>query len=153
MTLRPSRRALATGAAAMATTALLPRGALAQATPLKIGSLLPRSGFLALIGQACQRGRDLALPILKDMGYSVELMNADFESKPDVARTQAEKLIREGAQCPARRLRIGRDARHRPGRRAAWRPLRHRYRLGALDHRAGLQIRLPQFPDERDARE
>jgi branched-chain amino acid transport system substrate-binding protein len=31
------------------------------------------------------------------MGYSIELMNADFESKPDVARTQAEKLIREGA--------------------------------------------------------
>ncbi len=32
------------------------------------------------------------------MGYTVELMNADTESKADVARTQAEKLIRDGAQ-------------------------------------------------------
>jgi branched-chain amino acid transport system substrate-binding protein len=31
------------------------------------------------------------------MGYAIELMNADTESKPEVARTQAEKLIREGA--------------------------------------------------------
>ena len=93
-----SRRALGLGAAAFAGTASFTRKARAEAAPLKIGSLLPRSGFLALIGQACQRGRDLALPILKEMGYSVELMNADFESKPDVARTQAENLIREGAQ-------------------------------------------------------
>jgi branched-chain amino acid transport system substrate-binding protein len=92
-----SRRDLGIGAAAIAGTAGWAGKARAQTAPLKIGGLLPRSGFLALIGQACQRGRDLALPILKDMGYSVELMNADFESKPDVARTQAEKLIREGA--------------------------------------------------------
>jgi branched-chain amino acid transport system substrate-binding protein len=65
---------------------------------LKLGVLLPRSGFLSLIGQACQRGFDVSVPILRDMGYSVELMNADTESSPDVARTQAEKLIREGAQ-------------------------------------------------------
>jgi branched-chain amino acid transport system substrate-binding protein len=92
-----SRRALGLGAAAVAATSGLARKARAQTTPLKIGGLLPRSGFLALIGQACQRGRDLALPILKETGHSVELMNADFESKPDVARTQAENLIREGA--------------------------------------------------------
>jgi branched-chain amino acid transport system substrate-binding protein len=97
MAVKPSRRAMGLGAAAFAGTALLPKKARAETTPLKIGGLLPRSGFLALIGQSCQRGRDLALPILKDMGHSVELMNADFESKPDVARTQAEKLIREGA--------------------------------------------------------
>jgi branched-chain amino acid transport system substrate-binding protein len=97
---KPSRRelGLGAGAGALALTAGGIRRASAQAAPLKIGGLLPRSGFLALIGQACQRGRDLALPILKDMGYSIELMNADFESKPDVARTQAEKLIRDGAQ-------------------------------------------------------
>jgi len=92
-----SRRALGLGAAALAGTGGWTGRGHAQTAPLKIGGLLPRSGFLALIGQACQRGRDLALPILKDMGYSVELMNADFESKPDVARTQAERLIREGA--------------------------------------------------------
>jgi len=97
MTGRLNRRAMGLGAAALAGTSLLPRKARGETPPLKIGGLLPRSGFLALIGQSCQRGRDLALPILKDMGYSVELMNADFESKPDVARTQAEKLIRDGA--------------------------------------------------------
>jgi branched-chain amino acid transport system substrate-binding protein len=32
------------------------------------------------------------------MGYAIEVIDADTESKPDVARTQAEKLIREGAQ-------------------------------------------------------
>ena len=32
------------------------------------------------------------------MGYPVELIDADTESKPEVARTQAEKLIRDGAQ-------------------------------------------------------
>jgi branched-chain amino acid transport system substrate-binding protein len=31
------------------------------------------------------------------MGHSIELMNADTESKPEVARSQAERLIRDGA--------------------------------------------------------
>jgi branched-chain amino acid transport system substrate-binding protein len=99
MTNRFTRRRFGTGIAALG--ALAAAGpfpmARAQATPLKVGVLLPRSGFLALIGQQCQRGCDLAVPILKDKGYAVELMNADTESKPDVARTQAEKLIRDGA--------------------------------------------------------
>ncbi len=70
---------------------------LRAANPLKIGVLLPRSGHLALIGQDCQRGADLALPILSDLGYTgIELVSADTESNPDVGRTQAEKLIREG---------------------------------------------------------
>src|SRR5579885_513669 len=99
MTRRLSRRHLGIGAAALtAIAAAGPRSiARAQGGALKVGVLLPRSGFLALIGQQCQRGCDLAVPILKDMGYSVELMNADTESKPDVARTQAERLIRDGA--------------------------------------------------------
>ena len=99
MTRRLTRRRLGTGVAALgalAATGSL-RSARAQGGALKVGVLLPRSGFLALIGQQCQRGADLAVPILKDMGHGVELMNADTESKPDVARTQAERLIRDGA--------------------------------------------------------
>jgi branched-chain amino acid transport system substrate-binding protein len=96
---RLSRREF--GRAAAATGALLAgavlRPARAQIAPLKIGVLLPRSGFEALIGQGCQRGFEIAVPILRDMGYAIELMSADTESKPEVARTQAEKLIREGA--------------------------------------------------------
>jgi branched-chain amino acid transport system substrate-binding protein len=86
----------ATGAL-LTTAAGLPLRKARAATPLKLGILLPRSGHLALIGQACQRGADVGLAMLKDMGYSVEFMNADTESNPDVGRTQAEKLIREGA--------------------------------------------------------
>ena len=89
------RVALAAGGV-LASPALLRWGANA-AEPVKIGVILPRSGFLALIGQACQRGCDLAVPILADMGMPVQLMNVDTESSPDVARTQAEKVIREGA--------------------------------------------------------
>src|SRR5690349_19239555 len=99
MTHRLTRRRFGIGAAALGAlgaTSPFPI-ARAQGAAVKVGLLLPRSGFLALIGQQCQRGADLAVPILKDMGYAVELMNADTESKPDVARTQAEKLIRDGA--------------------------------------------------------
>ena len=91
MTRRLTRRRFGTGVAALGALAAVPFPiAHAQAAALKIGVLLPRSGFLALIGQQCQRGCDLAVPILRDRGYPVELMNADTESKPDVARTQAE---------------------------------------------------------------
>ncbi len=93
------RRAFTASAAASALIAAtgLPLRRASAAQPIKLGVLLPRSGHLALIGQACQRGADLALPILKDLGYNIELINADTESSPDVGRTQAEKLIREGA--------------------------------------------------------
>ena len=93
-----SRRAFlaAAGAGAACVTAGLPLRYGRAAGPLKVGILLPRSGHLALIGQACQRGAELAVPMLADMGSAVELVSADTESNPDVGRTQAEKLIREG---------------------------------------------------------
>jgi branched-chain amino acid transport system substrate-binding protein len=70
-----------------------------QGTALKVGVLLPRSGYQAGIGQDCQRGVDIAGGILKDLGYpSLQIMNADTESNVDNARAQAEKLINEGAQ-------------------------------------------------------
>jgi len=95
-----SRRQVMVGAAAVGTALAGGRFMIGRANaagPVKVGVLLPRSGHLALIGQACQRGADLSLPILREMGYAVELINADTESSPDVGRTQAEKLIREGA--------------------------------------------------------
>ncbi len=70
----------------------------AATRPIKLGSLLPRSGFEALIGQSCQRGVDLARKMLPEMGYAIEVIDADTESKPEVARTQAEKLIRDGVE-------------------------------------------------------
>jgi branched-chain amino acid transport system substrate-binding protein len=71
----------------------------AQGGPLKVGVLLPRSGFEASIGQDCQRGVDIAPGILKSLGLpELTIVNGDTESSVDTARTRAEKLISEGAQ-------------------------------------------------------
>ena len=85
------------GAAALAGTA--PFNIVRAQAPLKVGVLLPRSGFEAGIGQDCQRGVDIAPAILKDLGLPpLQIMNADTESNVDIARSRAEKLIGEGAQ-------------------------------------------------------
>ena len=100
MTQRINRRQFSKAlAAAGAATALYPFGIVrAQASKLKVGVLLPRSGVQALIGQSCQKGADLAPAVLKQvLGVDIELMNADTESNADVARTRAERLIQEGA--------------------------------------------------------
>ncbi|MGD0315215.1 MAG: ABC transporter substrate-binding protein [Xanthobacteraceae bacterium] len=92
------RRVLAGGAAAAATFAA-PAILRAQGAPLKVGVLLPRSGYQAGIGQDCQRGANIAPPILKSMGLpELSLMNADTETNVDTARARAEQLIGEGAQ-------------------------------------------------------
>jgi branched-chain amino acid transport system substrate-binding protein len=82
-----------------AATALAPFGIVrAQAQKLKVGVLLPRSGFQGFIGQSCQKGADLAPGVIKEMlGVDIELMNADTETNVDTARTRAERLIQEGA--------------------------------------------------------
>jgi branched-chain amino acid transport system substrate-binding protein len=88
----------AAGAAAALSTLGFPAIVRAQAARLKVGVLLPRSGFQGFIGQSCQKGADLAPGVIKEMlGVDVELMNADTETNIDVARTRAERLIQEGA--------------------------------------------------------
>jgi len=101
---RFTRRHLSKAALAGATLigAPLPlRYASAQSAPanLKVAVLLPVSGGQAQIGQACKRGSDVANEVLADMKLPVklEVMNYDTETKPDVARTQAEKAIDSGA--------------------------------------------------------
>src|SRR5881392_501300 len=86
-------------AVAGAAAAVSPFGIVrAQAQRLKVGVILPRSGYLGFIGQSCQKGADLAPGVIKEMlGVDLELMNADFESNVDTARTRAERLIQEGA--------------------------------------------------------
>ncbi|HSR99156.1 MAG TPA: ABC transporter substrate-binding protein [Kofleriaceae bacterium] len=93
-----SRRTFQAALAAGVASSLLPRRARAQAQKLKVGVILPRSGYLGLIGQSCQKGADLAPGVIKEMlGVDIELMNADFESNVDTARTRAERLIQDGA--------------------------------------------------------
>src|SRR5689334_14948837 len=99
--IRVSRRDLLASAVAGATTLAAPRIVRAQGgrAPLKVGVLLPRSGFEASIGQDCQRGVDIAPGILKSLELpELAIMNADTESNADVARQRAETLINDGAQ-------------------------------------------------------
>ena len=96
---RQFNKALTAVAAAAAFSTLGPINlARAQGRKLKVGVILPRSGYLGFIGQSCQKGADLAPGVIKELlGIDIELMNADFESNVDTARTRAERLIQEGA--------------------------------------------------------
>ena len=101
--IRMNRRHLLAAAAAGATSLAAPAIVRAQnagnGPPLKVGVLLPRSGFEAGIGQDCQRAVDVAPPMLKALGLpELSIMNGDTESNVDVARERAEKLINDGAQ-------------------------------------------------------
>ena len=95
----PRRRVLQAAAASAALSSLgFPAIVRGQASALKVGVLLPRSGFQGFIGQSCQKGADLAPGVIKEMlGVNIELMNADTETNIDTARTRAERLIQEGA--------------------------------------------------------
>src|ERR1700738_2757296 len=96
---RPSRRRVLAGAAAAAAMLASPARVRAQANALKIAVLLPRSGYLAPSGQSCHRGALIAPQVLAQYGYRVELVHIDTESSVDVARTQTERVISEGAKC------------------------------------------------------
>ncbi|MBM3526525.1 MAG: branched-chain amino acid ABC transporter [Alphaproteobacteria bacterium] len=94
-----TRRTFNTGLAAAASLLAAPAIVRAQGGPLKVGVLLPRSGAQASIGQDCQRGVDVAGPILKSLGLpDLQIMNADTETNVEVARARAEKLVNDGAQ-------------------------------------------------------
>jgi branched-chain amino acid transport system substrate-binding protein len=88
------RRTVLAGAGALIASPAIVR---AQDKALKIAVLLPRSGFFAQAGQSCHRGALASGKVLADLGYKVELMHIDTESNADVARTQAEKAINDGA--------------------------------------------------------
>jgi branched-chain amino acid transport system substrate-binding protein len=96
----PTRRRVLQAAAASAALSGLgfPAIVRGQASALKVGVLLPRSGFQGFIGQSCQKGADIAPGLIKELfGVNVDLMNADTETNVDTARTRAERLIQEGA--------------------------------------------------------
>ena len=96
---KPNRRDLLAGTAAAAAALAAPSVLRADQAPLKVGVLLPRSGFEAGIGQDCQRGVDVAPAILKSLNLpALTIMDADTESNVDTARARAEKLINDGAQ-------------------------------------------------------
>ena len=89
--LLPNRRRLLAGAAATAATVAAPAILRAQGGPLKVGVILPRSGYEAGIGQDCQRGVDIAPGVLKALGMpELTIINGDTESNVDTAREHAD---------------------------------------------------------------
>src|SRR6266568_4642549 len=96
------RRLIGWGAGALGATMLVPapwQAAFGQAKPYKIGTLQPLSGAAAAGGKTALVGSQMAVDrINKSGGISgrpIELIVADYESKPDVGRRKAEKLAVE----------------------------------------------------------
>jgi len=91
-----------TAAGALGATLLVPapwREAFGQARPYKIGTLQPLSGTAAAGGKTALVGVQMAVERANAAGgingRPVELVVADYESKPDVGRRKAEKLVVE----------------------------------------------------------
>jgi branched-chain amino acid transport system substrate-binding protein len=98
----PRRRMLGWSAGALGATVLAPaswRAAFGQAKPYKIGCLQPLSGAAAAGGKTALVGTQMAVDRINQSGgingRPVELIVADYESKPDVGRRKAEKLVVE----------------------------------------------------------
>ena len=99
------RRFLGVGAAAagaLGATMLVPapwREAFGQAKPFKVGTLQPLSGTAAAGGKTALVGVQMAVDRINGggglNGRPIELLVADYESKPDVGRRKAEKLVVE----------------------------------------------------------
>ena len=101
------RRAFLKAAGAVAGTAALgfPLPLRAQAPTVKIGVIHTVTGPLAEPGQACRLSAQIAAEAINAAGgikslggAKLELLLGDTQSKPDVARTEAERLINAGAQ-------------------------------------------------------
>jgi len=77
----------------------------AQAPTVKVGAIHPVTGPLAEPGQACRLGAQMAADAvnaaggIKSLGGArLELIVGDTQTKPDVGRTEAERVINQGAQ-------------------------------------------------------
>jgi branched-chain amino acid transport system substrate-binding protein len=92
----------AAAAGALGATMLVPppwREAFGQAKPYKIGTMQPLSGTAAAGGKTALVGTQMAIERINKSGglngRPIELLVADYESKPDVGRRKAEKLVVE----------------------------------------------------------
>src|SRR5262244_2199875 len=105
MTNRRSFLKTAGAAAGAATLAGFPAVLRAQAPTFKIGVVHPVTGPLAEPGQACRLGAQMAADTINATGgikflngARLELILGDTQTKPDVGRTEAERVIGQGAQ-------------------------------------------------------
>jgi branched-chain amino acid transport system substrate-binding protein len=95
----------AAGAAAGAAALGFPAVLRAQAPSFKIGAVHPVTGPLAEPGQACRLGAHMAAEAINAAGgikslngMKIELVVGDTQTKPDIGRTEAERVINQGAQ-------------------------------------------------------
>jgi branched-chain amino acid transport system substrate-binding protein len=102
---RVSRRSFLKGVAAVTGVAAVPRSLRAQGKTIKIGVVGPITGAMAEVGGDCRLGAQLAAEAvnaaggIKSMGGArLELLLADSETKVEVARSEADRLIGAGAQ-------------------------------------------------------
>lgn len=98
----------------MAVTLILgvaPAPTLAQEKVIKIGTIFPLTGPVALAGQRCKAAVETAVDILNNkhpnikvplannkgwlVGYKFVLVNTDSQGKPDVGKAEAERLINQ----------------------------------------------------------
>ena len=77
----------------------------AQAPTVKIGVIHPVTGPLAEPGQACRLGAQMAADAINASGgikslggAKLELISGDTQTKPDIGRTEAERVVNQGAQ-------------------------------------------------------
>src|SRR5712671_2452434 len=96
------RRLVGWGVGVLGATILVPapwRAAFGQAKPYKIGTIQPLSGAGAVGGKTALVGVQMAADRINKSGgingRPIELLVADDESKPDVGRRKAEKLVVE----------------------------------------------------------
>ena len=102
---RVSRRRILGAAAAGAAVAGFPVVLRAQARTVKIGVVHPVTGPLAEPGQACRLGAQMAADAINAAGgikslggAKLEVLVGDTQTKPDVGRTEAERVVNQGAQ-------------------------------------------------------
>ncbi len=100
----PRRRFLA-AAGATAATLGFPAVLRAQPRTFKLGVVHPVTGPLAEPGQACRLGAQMAAEAVNAAGgikalggARLELLLGDTQTKPDVGRTEAERVVNQGAQ-------------------------------------------------------
>jgi branched-chain amino acid transport system substrate-binding protein len=106
MPTRPlSRRAFLEATAVGAAVLGLPRPLRAQPKSFKIGVVHPVTGPLAEPGQACRLGAQMAADAINAAGgikslggMKLELLVGDTQTKPDVGRAEAERVVNQGAQ-------------------------------------------------------
>ncbi len=104
-TIRLSRRMFLRTAAAGAAVGGAPRALRAQPTTFKVGVIHPVTGPLAEPGQACRLGAQLATDAINAAGgikslggMKLELLLGDTQTKPDLGRLEAERVVNQGAR-------------------------------------------------------